>query len=405
MNEMIRTPSEIAAPPQVEKQPSVGAKLLWFALPLLALVLAVVWLSASDWLKAFDTGAPPVEKITFERFILDGDGIHARVRAGGSEPVTVAQVQVNGAYWMFSQQPPGPIPHLGAAWLHVPYPWVLGDKQEVKVVTKTGVTFKKDIEVAVATPRAQVGQMVPQALLGAFVGIVPVVIGMLFYPAMRATGGRGLNFALALTIGLLAYLFADSLKEAIELAVKSAPSFQGPVMAVSVAAVAFLALFAVGRRHGAPTGLALAGFIALGIGLHNLGEGLAIGGAFAAGIAGLGTFLVLGFTLHNITEGIGIVAPLGDSRPPLAVFAGLALLAGAPAIVGIWLGSLSYAPQWTALALAIGAGAILQVIVEIGAYLGRRSARGGSAWLSPTMLAGFVLGIGIMYATALLVKV
>jgi zinc transporter ZupT len=164
-------------------------------------------------------------------------------------------------------------------------------------------------------------------------------------------------------------------------------------------------LFAVGRRHGTPTGLALATYMALGIGLHNLGEGLAIGAAFAAGAAGLGTFLVLGFTLHNITEGIGIAAPLVDERPALSRFVGLALLAGGPAILGIWLGSMSYAPQWSALALAVGAGAILQVVVEVGAYLFRSSGRSGSSWLRPSTIGGLVAGIGVMYATAMLVKV
>jgi zinc transporter ZupT len=210
---------------------------------------------------------------------------------------------------------------------------------------------------------------------------------------------------LALTVGLLVFLFVDSLKEAVEMAVKAAAAFQGIAMVTVVAALAFVLLFAVGRRHGAPTGLALATYIALGIGLHNLGEGLAIGAAFAAGVAGLGTFLVLGFTLHNVTEGIGIVAPLTAVRPPLAVFAGLALLAGGPAILGIWLGSLSYAPQWAALALAIGAGAILQVVVEVTAFLMRSAARRDANWLSPATLAGLVLGIAVMYTTALLVKV
>jgi zinc transporter ZupT len=289
--------------------------------------------------------------------------------------------------------------------LDIPYPWVLGEKHEIKVVTKTGTTFQRDIDVAVATPQADAGQLGPQALLGLFVGIVPVAIGMLFYPAMRGLGREGLSFVLALTVGLLVFLAADTLKEAIELAVEAAPSLQGIVMVTIVAALAFLLLFVVARRHGTPTGLALASYIALGIGLHNLGEGLAIGAAFAAGVAGLGAFLVLGFTLHNVTEGIGIVAPLADTRPPLATFAGLALLAGAPAILGIWLGSLSYAPHWSALALAVGAGAILQVIVEVGAYLMRNAAKHGTTWLSPSTLGGIVVGIGVMYATALLVKV
>jgi ZIP family zinc transporter len=222
---------------------------------------------------------------------------------------------------------------------------------------------------------------------------------------MRNIGGKGMNFILALTVGLLAFLFIDSMKEALELAGKAAPSFQGTTMVLLVAATAFLLLFVIGRRHGMPTGLALATYIALGIGLHNLGEGLAIGAAFAAGVAGLGAFLVLGFTLHNVTEGIGIVAPIVDNRPSLPIFGGLALLAGAPAIVGMWLGSLSYSPQWSALALAIGAGAILQVIVEVGAYLARRAGWHEIKWLSPSTLSGFVVGIGVMYVTAMLVKI
>ena len=293
---------------------------------------------------------------------------------------------------------------MATAWLHIPYPWVVGEKHEAKVLSKTGAAFKKEIEVAVATPQADAGNLVPQALLGAFVGIVPVVIGLLFYPALRGIGRNGLDFVLALTVGLLAFLFIDTLHEAFEMVASAAPAFQGHAMVLLGAAAAFLVLFAVGRRHGTPTGLALATYMALGIGLHNLGEGLAVGAAFAAGAAGLGTFLVLGFTLHNVTEGIGIAAPLVGSRPSLTTFAGLALLAGGPAIVGIWLGSLTYAPHWSALALAIGAGAILQVIVEVGAYLMRKAGR-PAAWLTPSTVGGLVAGVGVMYATAMLVKV
>ena len=117
-------------------------------------------------------------------------------------------------------------------------------------------------------------------------------------------------------------------------------------------------------------------FIALGIGLHNLGEGLAIGAAFAAGAAGLGPFLVVGFMVHNVTEGIGISAPMLIARPRLWTFAGLTLLAGGRAVVCLWIGSLAYAPQWSALALAVDAGAILQVIVEVTAYLMKTDGRG-----------------------------
>ena len=310
--------SEIAVPP--DQSPRLGSRVanaLWILVPLCLFGLAAAWLVIADPLRAFSNGAPPVEKLTFERRILDGTGLHLLVRAGGSEPMTIAQVQVDDAYWTFTQDPPGELARLSTAWIHVPFPWVLGEAHVVKVVSRTGTTFDHEIEVAVPTPQADANQLVPQAFLGAFVGVFPVAIGLMFYPVLRGVSRQGMSFLLALTIGLLAFLFLDSLEDALELAEEAAAAFQGPIMVLLAAAASFALLWFIGRRRGAPTGLALATYIALGIGLHNLGEGLAIGAAFAAGAAGLGSFLVLGFTLHNITEGIGIAAPLVRARPPL----------------------------------------------------------------------------------------
>ncbi len=377
---------------------------LWMVVPLFLFGLAAAWLFVAEPLRMFDNGAPPIEKLTFERRVLDENGIHLKVRAGGSEPMSIAQVQVDEAYWTFTQDPAGELARVASAWLHIPYPWVLGEAHKVKVVTKTGTTFEHEIAVAVPTPKAHSNQLQPQALVGAFVGILPVAIGLMFYPAMRRLGSEGLTFVMALTVGLLVFLLVDTMKEAFELAGRTAVAFQGHVMVALVALLSFLGLLVIGRRQGAPTGVALATFIALGIGLHNLGEGLAIGAAFAAGAASLGTFLVLGFTLHNVTEGIGIAAPMLKSRPSLMTFVALALLAGAPAILGMWLGSLALTPHWAAFALAIGAGAILQVVVEVSAYVMR--SRGGLAEaMSPALMSGLALGIGVMYVTALLVKV
>jgi len=381
------------------------AALLWILVPLAVLALAIAWLVATDPLAGFRNGAPPVEALTFERTILDQGGLRVLVRAGGSAPMVIAQVQVDDAYWQFAQDPPGPIARGATAWIAVPFPWVLGEAHAVTIVTATGATFPHEIAVAVPTPTATASGLVSQALLGGFVGLLPVAVGLMFYPALRGLGRGGMDFLLALTVGLLAFLFVDALLDAFELAGEAAAMFQGPTMVVLTAAATFLLLMAVGRRQGAPTGLALATFIALGIGLHNLGEGLAIGAAFAAGAAGLGTFLVIGFTLHNVTEGIGIAAPILKARPPLWTFAGLTLLAGGPAVVGLWVGSLAYAPQWSALALAIGAGAILQVIVEVSAFLGRSSGAGWRALVAPTAAAGLAVGVGFMFVTAMLVKI
>ncbi len=386
-----------APPSPIPAIVSVVAGLLVFA-------LAAVWLATSGLLNAFNNGAPPVETLTFERKVLDTDQIRLQVRAGGSEPLTIAQVQVDSAYWTFTQDPPGEIPRGGTAWLTIPYPWVLGEAVSITVLSRVGTAFVTDIPVAVPTPSPTVGQLWPQAILGAFVGILPIAIGLMFFPALRTVGRRGMDFLLALTVGLLAFLLVDMTSEGFELSGQAAPLFQGPMMVILAAAASFLLLLAAGRWRGTPTGIALAGWIALGIGLHNLGEGLAIGAAFAAGSAGLGTFLVLGFTLHNVTEGIGIGAPMVRSRPSLLTFALLALLGGGPAVVGLWLGSLAYSPQWAALFLGIGAGAILQVIVEVGSFITRIDKRGSQVLLSPAVVGGLAAGAIFMYATAALVK-
>lgn len=379
--------------------------LLWAVIPFLVLAAAIAWLYGTNPLRNFENGAPPVENLTYERTILDNGGLRLLVRAGGSEPLKVAQVQVDAAYWQFTLDPPGPLARGNSAWISIPFPWVLGEAHRVTVVTSTGATFEHEIPVAVPTPEVTSGSLLSQGILGAFVGILPVAIGLMFYPALRGAGPGAIRFLLAITVGLLAFLLVDAIAEAFELAGESAPVFQGGAMVVFAAAASFLLLMAVSRRGGRPSGIALATYIAIGIGLHNLGEGLAIGGAFAAGSAGLGAFLVMGFTLHNITEGIGIAAPLLKIRPTFRQFVLLTLIAGGPAVLGMWIGSLAYAPHWSALALAIGAGAILQVIIEVTLFMLRNDESRVETLFSKAVMGGLALGITVMYVTAMLVKI
>lgn len=390
-----------------QSQPTRPAaiRLLLVLLPLAAILGSFVWIASLDPLRSFNNGAPPVESLTVERTILDQSGIQLLVRAGGSEAMRIAQVAVDGAYWSFTQSPPGPIARGSAVWVQIPYPWVLGEAHRVALLSSIGTVFEHNIAVAVPTPEASAGQLRLQALVGALVGLLPVALGLMFYPAMRGFGSSGMNFVLALTVGMLAFLLLDMMAEATELSAQAAAMFQGSAMVWLSALASFLLLMAIGRWRGRPEGLALAFYIALGIGLHNFGEGLAIGGAFAAGAAGLGTFLVLGFALHNVTEGIGIAAPMLRIQPPIWSFAALTLLAGGPAVLGIWVGSLAYAPQWSAFALAVGAGAILQVMVEVTAYLQRQNSDRQAILFSPAVLGGFLGGIAFMYVTAALIKV
>ena len=299
-------------------------RLLYLVVPGALILLVAALFVRIDPLRGFISSVPPVEELTVERTVLDETGIRILVRADGSAPLRIAQVQVDGAYWTFDQDPPGPLSRLATAWIGIPYPWIQGEAHHLRFLTATGVAFAHEIAVALPTPKVGAGTLRAYGLVGLFVGVVPVALGMLFYPALRAGGANALAFALALTLGLLAFLLVDTVQEALELAASAAPGLRASLLVWLVAALAFLVMLHIGRRAGGrPTGLRLAGAIALGIGLHNLGEGLAIGAAFTTGAAALGAFLVIGFTLHNITEGIGIVAPILDVRPPFWTFAAL----------------------------------------------------------------------------------
>ncbi len=382
-----------------------GFAWLWAALPLTLLGLLVAWFLATDPLAPLASEAPPIENLTVERVTLDDAGIHLLVRADGSEPLTIAQIQVDGAYWTFTQDPAGALGRLQRARLDVPYPWVAGEAHAITVLTRSGVAFGHTIEVAAPSPKVGWARLLAFALLGIYVGVVPVALGLLFYPYLRTLGRRGLQFLLALTVGMLAFLFVDTLQEGLGLAVAAAPAFQADALVWFAAGLSFLILLVIGRRRGRPEGAALAYFLALGIGLHNLGEGLAIGAAYAIGEAALGSFLVVGFTLHNITEGIGIAAPLAKRSVRLTTFVALAALAGLPAVLGTWMGAFAFEPHWAALFLGIGAGAILQVMVEVGTYLARGAEGAGGRWASAPNLVGFALGLAVMYGTGFLVSV
>ncbi|WP_020591543.1 ZIP family metal transporter [Kiloniella laminariae] len=390
-----------------ESQPLVSSplrNLFWLLLPLIGLGLLLALLFRADPLALLSDMAPPLEELTVERAILDEDGITLWVRADGSEPLTIAQVQVDGAYWKFTQTPAGPVARLDKVRLDLPYPWVLGEAHFITLLTSSGTTFDHEIAVALPSPKASGQQFLGLAVIGIFIGLVPVALGMLCYPALRRAGSGSVQFLLALTVGLLVFLLIDTLAEALELAEQAAAAFSTSTLVWVAAIAAFLALLMIGRRGGSsPSGTGLASYLSLGIGLHNLGEGLAVGAAFAVGETALGTFLLVGFVLHNITEGIGIVAPLVNKRPALWVFAALAFVAGFPAVIGVWIGAFAFAPQWAALFLGIGAGAIAQVILEVSAYLIRRSKETGGSWLSLSTFAGFIAGLVVMYGTALLV--
>ena len=377
---------------------------IWLILPLAALAAIVAYLLLGRPLADLTASAPPVEELVVDSVRLTPGEISLTVRADGSRPLTIAQVQVDGAWRAFTASPSPTIGRLAAARVDIPYPWIEGEAHHILFLTNTGAAFDHTIDVAVPTPEWQAATAWELTLIGILLGIVPVAIGLMTYPALRSLGQNGIRFLLALTVGLLLYLLLDTLTEGLEKGAEALDRLRGTTVVWVAAALTTLLLLAVGRRGGkAPEGLRLAFFIALGIGLHNFGEGLAVGAAIATGAAALATFLVIGFVVHNVTEGIGIAAPLvmADRRPSLVAFVGLAALAGLPAIAGMFLGTAAVSPYWTAVAFGVGAGAILQVIIEVTALLVRR--QGGEVLVAPASAGGIVAGLAIMYVTALLV--
>lgn len=380
----------------------MGSKHFWLALPVVVLALVVALLLVWRPLDRLSQQAPPVEEAAIERVNLTAGLISLNVRTDGSAPVVIAQVQVDSAYRVFTATPANSGGRLGLTRIDIPYPWIEGEDHHIALLTSTGVVINHSIEVATATPVLTGASLGLLAAVGLLLGAVPVAIGLLTWPAMRSLSRPSMNFLLALTIGLLVFMLIDTIGEGLEAAAETIGRLRGTALFWVMLAVTTLVLLALGRAQGAaPEGLRLATFIALGIGLHNLGEGLAVGAALATGSAALATFLVIGFTIHNVTEGIGIAVPLADERPKFMHFAGLAALAGFPAIVGTVLGTQAVSPLWIAVCFGVGAGAILQVIIEVGSLIARRS--GPGKWLSPPIAAGVTAGLGIMYATALLV--
>jgi zinc transporter ZupT len=374
--------------------------------PLILLGLVLAYLVATGG-GLTELAGPPVEHVSIQKINLPEVGvIQVEVVNDGPQEVTIPQVLVDDAYWAFTAEPSNTIPRLGRAVFTIPYPWVEAETHAITLITSLGVTFEGEIPVAVESPQPSGELFIQFGLVGLYVGIVPVFLGVLWYPLMRRLSDQAMNFILSLTVGLLVYLAIGTFLDALEFASELPAFWQGVPMIILIAVITLGAIMAVGslRRGVENTPLSISYRIALGIGLHNLGEGLAIGAAFALGEAALGTFLILGFTLHNITEGIGIAAPVVRKNPGLKHFALLILLAGGPAILGTWIGGFAFNPVLATIFLAIGIGAILQVVWEVGKLVARDTARLGLPLVNWVNLAGLVTGAAIMYFTAFLVK-
>lgn len=374
--------------------------------PLVLLGIMLTYLVVTDG-GLTELAGPPVEQVAISRITLPEPGIiQVEVINDGPQEITIPQVQVDDAYFMFAAEPSTTIPRFGQATYTIYYPWVAEEAHMIVLVSSLGTLFEGEVPVAVETPQVTGNLFLQFGLVGLYVGIVPIFLGMLWYPFMRRLSKSAMNFILALTVGLLVYLAIGTWLDANEFAAELPAFWQGVPMVLFIALITLGVLLAVGsvRKGKDSTPLSISYRIALGIGLHNLGEGLAIGAAFAFGEAALGTFLILGFTLHNITEGVGIAAPIVRHNPGLKHFALLLAIAGGPAILGTWIGGFAFNPVLATIFLAIGVGAILQVVWEVGKMVARDTQQLGQPIVNWVNLGGLVAGLALMYFTAFMVK-
>jgi ZIP family zinc transporter len=377
---------------------------LWALAPilLLAIIVGLFVSRGSSLVDLIGTNPPPADEFEIRRVEFHPGEITIRVRNPQTDDLTIASVTVDDAIVPFTLDGPRTLGRLRSSTIVVPYEWVRDDPISVGVTSSTGIETVDEIPAAVETPEPSPKGFLGYGIIGLLVGVLPVALGLLWLPSLRRADERWLAAFMALTGGLLAFLGVEALFEAFQLQAVLPSALGGPGLVLLGLSLSYLGMTLLsarlGRRAGA-SGLALALLVAIGIGVHNLGEGLAIGSSFALGELQLGSFLIVGFMIHNITEGLGIATPASRERASLAVLAALALIAGSPAILGAWIGGYTTSDVLGVVFFAAAAGAALQVVVEVARYVARK-APGGLT--SPWAIGGFLAGLTLMYATGLL---
>lgn len=369
--------------------------------PLLLLGIFVVLFLFLGPLGSLKQDLPPVEEVSIQKIRMEKDRILFDVLNDGPDPVTISQILVNHIYWQFNIAPSATIDRLGKAMVTLDFPWEKGEPIHLMLLSKNGISFEHEIEIATLTPKPTPTYLMTFASLGIYVGVVPVFFGLLWLPFLRRLSSNSFQFFLALTVGLLVFLGVDALHESLEAIGKTAKVQQGlGFMLIGVLATWFglswVAQWTGQKSSQTESAMTLAYLIAFGIGVHNLGEGLAIGGAYSSGALGLGAMLVIGFMLHNVTEGVAIIAPIAKTGATLKQLIVLGAIAGVPTIFGTWVGGFVYSPIWTVLFLAVGAGAVFQVVFQILNQMRRQS----PTLITTPFVSGFLAGLILMVLTS-----
>lgn len=422
-----------------------SAKMLAVALvPLVVLAAMIAFIFGPG--QQFLGAGTPLPEISIERIeFQEGGKIIAFIRNTGPIDVTVAQADINDRIQQAAIEPSEELPRLAEAKVIIPFPWNEGEPYEIGVTSSDGTRFSKGVDAAALAPTPDIEQAGFFALIGTYVGIIPVLAGLLWLPFIKRLSLPKYRFFLSLTAGLLVFLGIDALVEGSEIAAENvAGVFNGQILIALVTILSFLALMyastKLGERNKDRTAaleeeeevdklssydsmhtsqaktldqqhrivvkpVAIALMISIGIGLHNFGEGLAIGASVVLGEIALSTFLIVGFMIHNTTEGLAIVAPLAKTkvRRMVGKLIIMGLIAGAPTIIGTWIGGFIYSPVAVIIFLSIGAGAIFQVVFLIYQGMAGAETKKGKIMSDASIIAGFAAGMLIMYVTGLMI--
>jgi len=343
-----------------------------------------------------------IEKIEF----VDSE-IIATVRNTGPISVDIVMADINDRIYPAAIEPDKHLERYQSAIVRIPFEWNEGEPYAIGLTVDDGTRFEKRVDAAAPSIQPTVEMIAYFAVIGTYVGIIPVLIGLLWFPFISKLSRNKYKFFLALTVGLLLFLGISATEEAIKISAENLSDvFNGALLVATVAIVSFLALNYAGEKLKERAGasklagpIAIALMIAIGIGLHNFGEGLAIGAAIVLGEAALGAFLIVCFGIHNTTEGFAIAAPMARTKLMIGRLAAMGMIAGVPAIFGAWVGGFVYSPFAAVIFLAIGAGAIFQVIVLIMKWIQNEEGKLSNS----SVLAGIAVGMLIMYATSILV--
>lgn len=391
---------------EVNSKPSKTKIIVSGIVPFAFLILLVAYIfgPGSDLL---DLGVQ-LPEITIEKIDFVDSEIRATVRNTGPIPVEVVMADVNDRIQPAAIEPDGFLERFETALVRIPFEWNIAEPYTIGLTVGDGTRFEKEIESAAPALEPSLELAGFFAIIGTYVGIIPVMIGLLWLPFIKKISKNKYHFFLALTAGLLLFLGIDSVEEALEVSKENlAGSFNGTLLVATVVVLSFLGLYYTGdklvkktesSRMTKPVAIAL--MIAIGIGLHNFGEGLAIGAAVGLGSIAFSTFLIVGFAIHNTTEGIAIAAPMSRGKTMIGKLAGFGMIAGAPAIFGAWVGGFVYSPFTSVMFLAIGAGAIFQVIITILKWIREEGDKNLS---SAAVASGFAVGMLVMYLTGMLV--